>query len=573
MTARVERWLYPVSLILLTQTTTLALGFASPRTVAIAAVETRVGEYEVALNLLKTVSDKGPRPSEFFLVQARAYVGLRQLKLAEKALARVTAIHLLPAKHLVAFEGASLAGDLEAMTVNGEHLLNDDAIPSSHRQRVQLRLARTRLRQRVKVTKAIHVLKRLARRASDYSVRAAAWQALARHGVDGARRTLQIEYPAHARQSETGAMEPVQLSEKQRVRRAENLFSLRAYALAQVDFLALSKSTDAKRRQLAQLRLGTMLMRLRNDYEQSATWLRLASEGPERALALDSAYRHAVVTGYLGHHRKASALMEDLVSKLKGRRKTNARYQIGRLLHEAGLYDQAVEKHRPFVQTRAGRRPKWMWFLGWSKFRSSDCGRAYGTFSRLKDNPNTLIGPKATYWLARCARLKGEHRRGEALLKRLGQQAPLTYYGLLGRALQGGLSTRRMQRRHVPEIAFVGPWQKQLEPETRGTLARIQALVRTGFIKLARHMYQESIARRLPLELGDDVFEQATADIEVMLEMWGARWKRQSKWVRRIPWRIGFGQLASEQAAEAYPAAYYHLAKAAGRAYGVSPGG
>ena len=455
MTTSAELWLYTVSLTLLAQTMSVESGFASPQEVASAAIETRVGEFDVALKLLETSAQTKPRSSEFFLVQARAYLGLKRSKLAHDSLARVTATHLLSAKRLIAFEIAVLDGDIESMAANSEHLLGDDAIPTSHRQRVQRRRARARLLQRVKVYKAKCVLKRLAAKAGDYSVRAAAWQALARHGVDGARRTLQIEYPAHARQSAVGAMEPVQLSEKQRLTRAENLFTLRAYALAQVDFLVLSTSTIAKRRQLAQLRLGTIRMRLRNDYEQSATWLRLASEGPDRALALDAAYRHAIVTGYQGHYRKASALMDGLVTQLKGRRRTNARYQVGRLLHEAGLYDGAVGKHGPFVQTRAGRRPKWIWFLGWSQFRTNDCARAHGTFNRLKNNPNTLIGPKATYWLARCARLRGDDRDGKAILRRLGQQAPLTYYGLLGHALQGGLPKRQMKPLPVREIGLL----------------------------------------------------------------------------------------------------------------------
>ena len=56
-----------------------------------------------------------------------------------------------------------------------------------------------------------------------------------------------------------------------------------------------------------------------------------------------------------------------------------------------------------------------------------------------------------------------------------------------------------------------------------------------------------------------------------MVEEWGVRWGRQSRKNRRIPWREGFEKLSDEQRQNALPPAYLALARAAGRAYDISP--
>ncbi|MBV72232.1 MAG: hypothetical protein CMH52_12980 [Myxococcales bacterium] len=546
-------------------------GHVLAETISMASIEVRVGQYEKAVSLLKTLSPERARSSSAQLVMAKAQLGLGSLDSAAEALSNVDDKNLITARDWVRYQIAVAAGDLNGVRGRLEGILGNDQVPNSHKEQAQLYFATLSIEREETVGRAKKLLRKLAVKAKDYSLRAAAWSVLAAAGDTRAKRALLIHYPAHA--IDPGASQTkttIRLSESAKRKRADNLFDLRAYQLAQVDYLVLSKSSDRELRQLAHMRLGIIRMRMRDDYPQSARWFKLAKAGPDEKMSLESAYRYAIVLGYMGRYEEASRLMEDLAPSLAGRRRRNARYQVGRLLHEAGRFERAIKKHEAFVANVGGDRPKWRWFLGWSRYRARDCGQSRSVFDSLAGHSNTLIGAKAIYWTARCQRMKGQLDVADQLLSKLKRSAPLSYYGLLGYALSGEIPDRQVPQQRIPEIGAYGEWAKKVSPAAKRRIKGIQDLIRVGSIGLARKRYDESLRHSLKRDLGPSGFAAADTNIRQNLELWGPLWRDQSRSDRRIPWRNQFSKLGATKMRKAYPPAYFYLARAAGRPYGVS---
>jgi soluble lytic murein transglycosylase len=545
---------------------------AKDNTVALAAAEVRVGQFATAIRLLDTLPAKQGYQASRAVVRTRALLGLNNIKDARVSVRGVSGRELVNVRRWLAFKIAQAAGAIEEMVDAAARVMNTEQIPKARRQRAALAWAEGALTLRRSIPGAQKRLKMLANSAGDRSLRAAAWAVLANEGDGTALRTLLVDYPASPQaRVKLKVAEAVVSSEALRVNRAENLFKLRAYRLAQPDFSRLAKSTDSQVRQRAELRLGTIRMRMRNDYEQSAMWLDRARTGPDTKLALDAEYRYGIALGYLGRYRKASEIMAGVSKRTRGHRARNARYQVGRLLHEAGFYEEAVRKHEGFVQSKPSNIEKWTWFLGWSHFRRGACLDAQTVFSTLVNHSNLLVGPKAQYWQARCHGIRGKFNEADKQLASLRRRAPLSYYGLHGFALKNALPERQVARQVVNEFGRLGPWMSRLKPRLRRVLRRVRILSRVGYVDFARALFTKRVNGQLRRQLGRRRYEKASRDLEPILELWGQNWKRQRSHAKRRAWRHGFTKLTSEQMVEAYPPAYAVLARAAGRAYDVSP--
>ena len=545
---------------------------AKNKTLVMAAAEIRVGQFETALRLLDTLSSNDSLSSSAAVIRTRAALGLGRMAVARAALGQIRGRDLRVVRRWLAFRIAYVTGRTEEVIRLGAKVMDDEGVPKARRQRAALSWAEASLQLGRRKSAARRTLKTLAQSANDRSLRAAAWSVLAGKGDKKALQSLLVDYPASPQaRTHLLAVDTLLSTEDLRLTRAENLFKLRAYTLAQSDFLWLQKSANPEVKQRAQLRLGTIRMRMRNDYEQSAAWLDSARNGPDEKLALDADYRYGIALGYLGRYRAASKVMAEVSVRARGRRARNARYQVGRLLHEAGHFREAVDKHQDFLKSKPRDREKWTWFLGWSQFRGGSCHGAERVFSTLMDHPNLLIGPKSLYWQARCHRIRRDMRAADRYLSQLRRRAPLSYYGLHGSALSGTLPKRQFKRLIVDEIGRLGPWMSKLGSGLRRLLKRIRLLSRVGYVDFARALFTQRIQKQLRRRLGRKRYAKALGDLAPILETWGQDWKRQHRRVKRRPWRHQFTALSPEQMMAAYPPAYAVLARAAGRAYDVSP--
>ena len=118
--------------------------------------------------------------------------------------------------------------------------------------------------------------------------------------------------------------------------RVTQLFAMRAYDLAEPNYLALLRSDSPELRQDAQLKLAIIRMRLRERYPESLKYLKQAMVGPNAQMADTARYRYGLALGYLNRFREASTVVQSLCRGPKnvGR---SMQYQVGRLLHEAGF--------------------------------------------------------------------------------------------------------------------------------------------------------------------------------------------------------------------------------------------
>ena len=136
--------------------------------------------------------------------------------------------------------------------------------------------------------------------------------ALGELGDAAADRRLLMEFGDTAEgRAAMARMKPSALSATDRMARARYLWTQRAYALAEADFLALADAAkDPKARQEALLRLGTIRQRLRERYPEALALFEQVEQGPDRVLADEAQYRVGLVLGYLKRYREASDVIK-----------------------------------------------------------------------------------------------------------------------------------------------------------------------------------------------------------------------------------------------------------------------
>ncbi len=543
-----------------------------PDVVRIAALEARVGHFRRALALLDDfrVKDTSEQAAAAF-VRASALFELGRHAEAKLALARVTDPALEQAVGWLNYRIASTIGDDQATLEVARTVLKKWVYPRLMQAQLELDHARIEMGQSATRRVARKKLTALTRH-TERSIRAGATSVLADNGDQAAMLMLLVDYAdtefARRRQHHLSAL---RLNEEKRQERAEVLFAFRAYHLAAPEYRALTRSSTPDVRQRAQLRLATIQMRLREKYPDSEVLLRAAVKGPEKTLRWQAGYRLGLTLGHLGQFQQASDQMrQTLDSGFRGRTAVNARYQIGRLSHEAGDYESALQDHRRFLATKPPDRPKWTWFEAWTLIRKGDCVRAREILRSLSDHPNTLVGPKAIYWTARCHQIEGNIREARAALAQLERRAPLSYYGLLGRFMNGKVPPRMFPRVEPRDTSRLGAWTVLLSPKRSAELIQVKRLVRVGEIQLARHVYDRS---GLPAALGKLPQKKrslARSEMRQFLERWGDLWKGLKSRERRLAWRSNFAEVDSELRQRVYPAAYLPITQAVGRTTDVS---
>lgn len=358
-------------------------------------------------------------------------------------------------------------------------------------------------------------------------------------------------------------LSPTRLARTDRVARAEALFAARAYDLQQVeDRWLLTQGDDPGGVQAAHLRLGITGLRIQDDAQAAVGHLEAALEGPDAKVTAQAQYRLIYGYGRLARWAEGAAAAQTyLRTKPSHGRWKRARYQVGRLWHQAGQWAKAARSLEAMVAELERDQATWRWFIGWAWYRADACARADAVFAQLAPDENTLVGAKALYWRARCALVHGDRRRASIYLATLRSRAPVTYYGALGHALATaeGLTVLGMAR--PPRLSSDAPtlgWSVPAasEPDARA----VRLLVRAGYPRLAR-----PAADRLAPHLN----EADQGALEQAVERFGLRWQRGSH--QRVPWRENLLGQSAQTLRAAFPPAYLEVVRAAARAEGISP--
>ncbi len=550
----------------------LAVAAPPPTPLYDAAAAARVGDAERALALLDGAQLTGEAAIAAAVVRGKALLVAGKPAEARAAVAGVDEAALAEPVGLIRLRAAEAEGDRAALGAAADALL---ALPDPARSTI----AEARLR---KATAALPAdpdtaRKLLRRLAADPPVKAIAPMALGALGALGdaaADRRLLVEFGDTAEgRAAMARMKPAELSPADRMARARYLWIQRAYALAEPDFQALADAAkDPAARQEALLRLGTIRQRLRERYPEALALFEQVKAGPDREIADEAQYRVGLVLGYLERYREASAAMLAYLERApRGKYALSAGYQVGRLLHQGGHFADAVTAHEKFLAKRRPDHGKYVWFLGWSRYRAGDCKGARSTWAPLGKSRNLLVGAKVLYWTARCHLIEGDPAGAKVSLARLAQRAPLSYYGYLGAVLAGEPLPRWVERRDPPRAPDLERFERRLPKAARAALRTARLLTWSGDPRLARRAVDLDRLQRAARKLSKGERVALIAALEEALELWGEQWRRLPKKKQRIPWNEGLARLPDETARAAYPPAYHHLAAAAGRPHGVTP--
>lgn len=527
-----------------------------PDAVDRAAAAARVGDGAKAIALLKGISIAPADRASVALVRARAYLSLGKLPLANIALttyqqARTPLLEPIAAE--LRLEAAWLRPAWDPMRPHAV-ISAADAVPESAPERLKRQAAwRAATIEARLPDRHAQALRRLA----DLRTPAAlALRAELEEGEARARaiRRLVVEHPA-SRPGRALADRAASLSPADRLNRARRLFSARAYDLADAAWAEVARAAkDPAIRQEATLVRGTMHLRLFRDPQPAVRWLAEAARGPDRARAAEALFRQGIALGRLKQWDAAIVAMRAAVARHpKGRFATGAAYQVGRLMHEAGRFEQAARQTARFLKKKRRDPAKYRWFEGWSWLRAKRYAKARRVFARLADNDNLLVGPKALYWTARSYEMQGKKSKAIKTLRTLRRVAPWSYYGVLGDTLWQRLDpkgyrplTRPKALQRAPQIPDLRPWP---------ALMPIRQLARTGAPGLGDF--------KLPSR------GKARATALHARERFGLHWKADAD--RRLPWRTELSTNRPDAVHTAYPPAWLLLAEAAGRPHRVSP--
>jgi len=404
---------------------------------------------------------------------------------------------------------------------------------------------------------------------------------------------------------------PLTLSPQRWLSRGEQLFKERAYqpaleALSHLidppkgDPLSATPYEQAK----ASLLSAISYMRLRVEPKRTEALLTRAMsllQGQPEELNETSTAEHKELTASVlryqsilwarqGKWTQAMEANTALIPLSSGRRQDEARYQVGRLFHQAGRYQEATQAHKALLSHGARDPARVRWFLGWSYYRAGECARARDAWAPLYKKPNLLEGPQALYWSARCLEREGDRRGSQRMLKRLFKSAPVSYYGLLGRQLdakQKGSALRwphplkRKRSAHLrlaqaPTLRKITSARSWRRAPSKRSLWEALALKRSGLDGHAREAWRSTCvtldARSRRRALGRRaslLCERVGRFVEASGELW-MRGNRE-----RAGWRIsGYGGFLERPPAlrvKAYPLAFEGLTRGAATEEGLSP--
>ncbi len=356
-------------------------------------------------------------------------------------------------------------------------------------------------------------------------------------------------------------------------------------------FTSLKKLEFEKAQQRGALLIAISLMRLREYPQEAQRQLEIALHGPEASTTASAHFYLTHLLSRLGRWNESlSHLNHYLKTRPRGRKGREARYQQGRILHQAGRYPAAIDALDKFLASKPKDPSMYRWFLGWSYFRQGDCRTAIKTWRKLKKNRNLIVGPKVSYWTARCHALNHDKKGAIQELNALLKESPLGYYALLAQTLKSRLLNaefswknplKRARKKHwryaappVPQKSVKRLSRQRSTHSLSQTISKSFSLLSLGEEGLARTeakgvCSQAKNQRKLKRVLGSRTRFIMCDALEYYTGNHGARWKRQAS--SRVAWLTQFHKKSPRERVGAYPIAYYDLSLAAAEIEQISP--
>ncbi len=424
----------------------------------------------------------------------------------------------------------------------------------------------------------IQLLRELISDSSDENMRASAlgyWADFT--GDESPKRMLWVHF-GDSPQARKLLATPPKVSQHESFIRGQKLFEDRAYDLIFDTFNGLlnDPDVDASTKQKSALMSAQTYLRIFDHEAETERLLDLVVKGPNPELVAQAWFDRAILWGRQDRWDEALVGMREYASRMpKTTRAREARYQKGRLLHQAGRYQEAVVAHEAFMSTKPSDNERFRWFWGWSYFRMKDCKKAIEIWSKLDDHQNLLVGPKVHYWKAKCAHDAGNDKEALKEIALVRKMESMSYYAILAQHLEGEIKgkeviwPRAVSRTEIGAKPNLMPYLKKIgeKSDLALKLEQLKDYSEIGIYHLARRELKSLCGEKLKpyfaltQKLGKAQAIKLCIDLHHWVNEEGSLWKIGN--AQKLPWYSGLSKQSSEVRQAAYPPAYLDQAIAA----------
>jgi hypothetical protein len=545
------------------------------------------------------------------LLSAQALIALGQSEKAEQCLSVTLPTKYQELQKLFHCKNAKLKADqlwqqyllnpqqidsqiFDQLIACSKEILNSDQLNDKLKDEIKLNQALNLLR-KAKVTQntglksqGVEALRALISESSDENIRASAlgeWASFT--GDDAPKRMLWIHF-GDSPQARALRHDPPKISIHETFVRGEKLFEDRAYDLIFDTFNELleNPNVEAFMKQKSALLSAQTYLRIFDNYAEAERLLALAVKGPNAELVAQAWFDRAILWSRQDRWEEALVGMREYATRMpKTTRAREARYQKGRLLHQAGRYKEAVIAHEAFMASKPSDHERFRWFWGWSYYRMKDCKKAIEIWSKLDDHQNLLVGPKVHYWKAKCAYAAGNTKEALKEIGLVRKMESMSYYAILAQSLEGEIKgkeviwPRAVSRTEIGAKPSLTPYLKKLG-DKNDLVARLENLKdysEIGIYHLARRELKALCGEQLKpyftltQKLGKPQAVKLCIDLHHWVNDEGSLWKIGK--AQKLPWYSGLAKQSTEVRQAAYPPAYLDQAMAAAALEGdlISP--
>lgn len=257
-------------------------------------------------------------------------------------------------------------------------------------------------------------------------------------------KQLLVYYPAEDATRRPGLASSVdELSDRQRMERAENLYDAWSYHDARDEFERLSELD--RYAEEARWHLGLIALRKLRDRPKEAQ--KIFADLSESSSKYAEKATYYLARSYMRQEMYDEALeVFDRYAERwpSGRHMLDVRYYRGWLPYDHRKNDEALAGLQAFIDHYGRRSYKSSYIYGfkaWALMREKRWKDAVKAWDDMMPFGNPVVAGKAMYWKAHALWKLGEDERAIASLDRLRERYPLTYYQVLGEMLRAEIET------------------------------------------------------------------------------------------------------------------------------------
>ncbi len=253
-------------------------------------------------------------------------------------------------------------------------------------------------------------------------------------------RKLYIDHPLHP-MAEPALIKlreldrEAKLDAQEHLDRAKNLLSGRRWPEAVAELQGLPPDLAPTLRDEVDYWLGTTFYRMRRNYGGAAQLLLTVAKRLKGDRQADAMFHGARALSRADRDDEAIVgYREMLLVHPHSKYSAEASFLIGWLEYNRSNHQQAITSLEDMLRRYSGSSfaEEARWYIGWSRYLLGDFAGALPSLESIGKKTG-LLGSKGLYWSG-VAQLKlGKSSEGLAVLRKLAEREPLSYYGMLSR--------------------------------------------------------------------------------------------------------------------------------------------